>query len=342
MKKAPQESSESKKPIINWETQKFCNQCGKPIEISRNKCNYCSADLRGIKAIGKADDIIKTIAKNALYDPDPKVRKEAVDTLGDFEETKILGLLAYILLYDTDEGVRKEAADEIGDMHHELSLEVLKQATEDKSASVRKEAIEGLKKIKERRKRKTPEIKKKKSMPATRRASPLPIKRPIKKSEVSGSETIGERLKDNMPWVFGSTLRKPKINFPRFQRRRLSMPVPSKSLGLIVIFIALFILQTGVVYLIYKDPPALGADSAGEAIFLYPSIHDSFIIEGIVASILIFCASMGYIFLYQASKYVYNRKMALRIIVFGVILIIIAFVALQYMILCKVDPSKCA
>jgi len=337
MKKAPQESPESKKPIIDWQTQKFCTKCGRPIEISRNKCNYCSADLRGIKAIGKADDIIKTIAKNALYDPDVKVRKEAVDTLGDFEETKILGLLAYILLYDTDEEVRKEAADEIGDMHHELSLEVLKQATEDPSASVRKEAIEGLKKIKERRKRKAPAITKKKPLPTTRRAPTLPLKKPMKKTGISGSVTIGEQI--NMPWVFGSALRKPKINFPKIERRRFSMPVPSKSIGLILIFIALFVLQTGVVYLIYKDPPALGADSAGEAIFLYPSIHDSFIIEGIVASILIFCASMGYIFLYQASKFVYNRKMALRIIVFGVILIFIAFVALQYMILCKVNPG---
>ena len=341
MKKAPQSSPESKKPIIDWETQKFCSKCGKPIEISRNKCNHCLADLRGIKAIGKTDDIIKSIAKSALYDPTPKIRKEAVDTLGDFEETKVLGLLAYILLNDPDGEVRKEAADEIGDMHHELSLEVLQQALEDDYDRVRLEAIEGLKKIKERRKRKAPEIKKKNPIPAIRRTATLPTKRPMKKTEISGSETIGERLKENIPWVFGSALRKPKINFPKVERRRFSMPVPSKSVGLIVIFIALFVLQTGVVYLIVKDPPALGADGSGDAIFLYPSIHDSFIIEGIVASILIFCASMGYIFLYQASKYVYNRKMALRIIVFGVILIFIAFVALQYMILCKVTPSAC-
>jgi hypothetical protein len=101
------------------------------------------------------------------------------------------------------------------------------------------------------------------------------------------------------------------------------------------IYAILFILQTGVVYLIYNEPPALGADSSGNAIFIYPSIHESFIIEGIVASVLIFLCSLGYILLYHASKYVYNRKMALRILVLGIILILTTFVALQVMISTK-------
>ena len=116
--------------------------------------------------------------------------------------------------------------------------------------------------------------------------------------------------------------------------------MPAKTLGIIGIYIILFILQTGIVYLIYKEPPAMGAKANGEAIFLYPSIHDSFIIEGIVASILIFIASIGYLLLYQASKYLYNRKMALRIMVFGIIMILATFVALQYMIGVKTGNIK--
>ncbi|GAH93158.1 unnamed protein product, partial [marine sediment metagenome] len=44
---------------------------------------------------------------------------------------------------------RKEAADELGDLHHPHSLDVLAKALKDRSSIVRKEAIEGLKKIKQ-------------------------------------------------------------------------------------------------------------------------------------------------------------------------------------------------
>jgi HEAT repeat protein len=72
-----------------------------------------------------------------------------VDTLGELGDNEILGVLAYILLNDAHELVRKEAADELGDLHHPHSLDVLAKALKDRSPSVRKEAIEGLKKIKQ-------------------------------------------------------------------------------------------------------------------------------------------------------------------------------------------------
>ncbi|MGV9171816.1 MAG: hypothetical protein ACOC44_10900 [Promethearchaeia archaeon] len=153
-----------------------------------------------------------------------------------------------------------------------------------------------------------------------------------KKDYSVGSETIGEKLKGKTPWVFGNVLRKPKIKFPKLKTRRISIPMPSKTLAIIVIYIVLFILQMGVVYLVYKDVPALGAKKDGSALFLYPSVHDAFIIESIVASILLFLNSTGYILLYQASKHLYDRKIALRILIIGFLFIIVTFVLLQYMI----------
>lgn len=162
------------------------------------------------------------------------------------------------------------------------------------------------------------------------------------KRDISGSETIAEKIKKRTPWIFGKRLRRPKIVFPRLRRRGITVPTPSKTLGIFVIYILLFILQTGIVYLIYREPPALGADSKGDPIFLYPSVHDSFIVEGIVASILIFISSTGFILLYQASKHSFNRTMALRIMVIGIIMIFVTFLALQYMIAVKLgnDPFK--
>ena len=160
-------------------------------------------------------------------------------------------------------------------------------------------------------------------------------KRTTKKEEIIGSETILEKIKDKTPWVFGKSLRKPKIQFPKSKRRRISLPMPSKAIGLIVILIILFILQTGIVYLLIKEPPALGSNSAGEPVFIYNNVHESFIMEGIVASILIILCSLGFIFIYEASKYVYNKKMAVWILGFGLIMIIITFILLQYMLSLK-------
>lgn len=156
-----------------------------------------------------------------------------------------------------------------------------------------------------------------------------------KKEEIIGSETVFEKIKSRTPWIFGNSLRKPKINYPGLKLPRISFPMPSRSLSLITILLILFVLQTGVVYFLVRDPPALGSNSAGDPIFIYNSINESFIIEGIVASILILFCSIGFIALFQASKYVYNKKMAVSILVIGLMMIITSFILLQYMLSVK-------
>ena len=136
--------------FIDFNTQRVCPSCGKAIKISHNFCKFCGVDLSAIDAIGSSDEISKQLAITAVTDPDPEVRREAVDTLGDFGEKKVLGVLSYVLLNDPNEEVRKEAADELGDLHHPYSMDVLAKALKDESPSVRKEAIEGLKKIKKK------------------------------------------------------------------------------------------------------------------------------------------------------------------------------------------------
>jgi hypothetical protein len=140
----------SSRVFIDFNTQRVCPACGKAIKISHNFCKYCGVDLSAIAPIGTSDEISKALAITAVTDPDPEVRKEAIDTLGGFEEKMILGVLTYVLLNDPNEQVRKEAADELGDLHHPYSMEVLTKALKDESPLVRKEAIEGLKKIKKK------------------------------------------------------------------------------------------------------------------------------------------------------------------------------------------------
>ena len=153
--------------------------------------------------------------------------------------------------------------------------------------------------------------------------------------EIIGSETVFEKLRGKTPWIFGKKIRKPKVVYPKVKLPRMDMPLPARSLIIIIVYIVLFLLQTGIVYILYRTPMAIGANQEGDPLILYPDIQDAFIIESVVASIFIFLCSLGFVMLYQASKYVYNKKIAIRILVIGIILIISTFFALQAMISIK-------
>ena len=157
------------------------------------------------------------------------------------------------------------------------------------------------------------------------------------KDEVLGSETVFEKIRGKTPWVFGNTFRKPKILFPKLKITRMGIPLPGKSLAVIGVYIILFLLQTGIVYLVFREVPAMGSNSDGSPMFLYPNINEAFIIESIVASIFIFMCSIGFILLYQASKFVYNKSVAVRYLAVGILLILASFITLQAMITIKLS-----
>ncbi|MFX1274777.1 MAG: hypothetical protein ACFFBP_10905 [Promethearchaeota archaeon] len=169
-----------------------------------------------------------------------------------------------------------------------------------------------------------------------------PTQKNTAKEDIIGSETIFETLKRKTPWFLGNNIRKPKIKFPRIKRRRLVnrlVGMSTRSIVLLAIFIILFALQTGMVYLIYREVPAIGQGGGDTALFLYPSPQEAFINESIVASILMIFNSVGYLFLYQASKHLYNRKIAIRYILIGILIILGSFVALQAMIRLKMGEE---
>ncbi|MFW9882369.1 MAG: hypothetical protein ACFFG0_55615 [Candidatus Thorarchaeota archaeon] len=158
--------------------------------------------------------------------------------------------------------------------------------------------------------------------------------------EIIGSETVLEKIRRKIPWIFGNWIRKPKIRFPKFRIKRLSIPTSSSSLILIIILVILFILQTGIIYLIIRKPPAVGVDSNGNPIFIWlEDINEAFIIESIVSSILILLFSSGFVLLYHASKYMYNKIFAYRIIIIALVLIFVIFFLLQKILDLK-TPKK--
>ena len=109
VRNSPQSHNNPGNPeFIDFNTQRVCPSCGGIIKISHNFCKYCGVDLSRIEAIGTTDEISKQLAITAVSDPNAEVRKEAVDTLGNFGDTKVLGVLTYVMLHDTDPEVRRE------------------------------------------------------------------------------------------------------------------------------------------------------------------------------------------------------------------------------------------
>ncbi|MBY8990832.1 MAG: hypothetical protein KGD58_08770 [Candidatus Lokiarchaeota archaeon] len=158
----------------------------------------------------------------------------------------------------------------------------------------------------------------------------------IKKKNIIGSETTLEKIKRSTPWIFGKKLRKPKIMFPKIRNRKISFPQPSRSLIILAIYVILFLLQTGIVYLIVRDPPSIGVDDWGNPVFVWErSIHEAYINESIVASILMILFSSGFVLVYRASRYVYNKKIAVYYLFFGTLMILITFALLQFMLYVK-------
>jgi hypothetical protein len=96
----------------------------------------------------------------------------------------------------------------------------------------------------------------------------------------------------------------------------------------------------GVIYILYRDAIAVGANNEGEPIFVYPRLQYQFIVEGIIASIVIFIGSFGFIIIYQSSKYVYDRSTVLKVLAIGIILTLIGFVVLQIMLAIKTQAFR--
>ncbi|TFG19776.1 MAG: hypothetical protein EU530_05200 [Promethearchaeota archaeon] len=151
------------------------------------------------------------------------------------------------------------------------------------------------------------------------------------------SEVFINKIRNKMPWVLNS-IRIPYIDFPDFKGRNLDIPTPSRNVLLGLIYIFLFWLMMGGVYLMIPDssgntPLALGANPQGEPIWIYPRITDAFVIESIVAGAVIFIGAIGFIILYQSTKHIYNTRYARLLIAVGFILATVTFIILQYIII---------
>ncbi len=152
------------------------------------------------------------------------------------------------------------------------------------------------------------------------------------------SESFQEKIVTRIPWVLGPKIRAPRVKYPVYREGAMSLPSPGRSMTLILLFIVLFWLVMGGIYIQIRDPIPMGSTGTGEsatAVWLYPSTHEAFIIESIVAAALIYLAGAGFHILYTVTKHAFNYAYAVKLLVIGFLFVGIGFGLLQYMIAVK-------
>ena len=154
------------------------------------------------------------------------------------------------------------------------------------------------------------------------------------------SEKLQTKFGEKIPWVMGERIRIPRVKFPEAREGGLSLPTPGKSLILVLIYVFLFYLVLGGIYIGIRETVTVGGDAQGNAVFLYPTTNEAFIIESLVAGFLIYIAGLGFLLLYNATKHSFNYEYAIKIYIIGGLLVIAGFSMLQYMIGVKTGVIK--
>jgi hypothetical protein len=110
---------------------------------------------------------------------------------------------------------------------------------------------------------------------------------------------------------------------------RISTAKPSTlAVSMIAIGISVFLFGGGLYDLIIRPLPSYYSSASG-FLFLYPRLSDQFITDSLIAMILYSLGTVGVIFTYQSTKYVYKPRQAYMMFLVGIVLLLMAYVFLE-------------
>ena len=136
-----------------------------------------------------------------------------------------------------------------------------------------------------------------------------------------------------LPWIV------PGIRRPNFRFYKLTFTIPREVPGrlfFIFIFLAIFYVYIGGVYDLVEKPLTIGSDANQNPLLIYPGGTDrQFLLEGVVAGILMFIGFGGLYLLDSAAKDPHDTQRAINFIVIGAFITFLALVILNRMIAIK-------
>ncbi len=144
--------------------------------------------------------------------------------------------------------------------------------------------------------------------------------------------------KFRLPWIPG--LKRPNFVFYRI---RFAIPTSvSPNLIYFLLFLSIFYIYIGGVYdIISENVIAFSSDKSGNPVLFYPGQDRQYIIEGIVAGLVMFMGALGLYFMHIATNEPHNTTRAMFYQSAGIFLVFMAFIILQLMFKCKVKPDSC-
>lgn len=133
-----------------------------------------------------------------------------------------------------------------------------------------------------------------------------------------------------LPWIF------PGIRQPNFYLPKIEPTIPTSISPRVIytlVYVSVFYIFIGGVYDLIQSPIAIGADSAGNPVLVYTNaLERQFLIEGIVAGLLMFLGALGLFLLKEAPSNPHDTDRANMLVALGMASIFIAWLALENMI----------
>lgn len=121
--------------------------------------------------------------------------------------------------------------------------------------------------------------------------------------------------------------------FMRKAYRKILITKPSPLfIASIAIALAIFLLGGGV-YDILEKPLALLPGLRGRYIFYIPyRLHEQTLNQSLIAMLLYTLGVMGFLLMYQSTKYAYKPRQASTFLLMGAVLVVLAFFCCEYII----------
>jgi len=151
--------------------------------------------------------------------------------------------------------------------------------------------------------------------------------------------------KKRLKWAPG--LKKPKFAFSTpYMGRKL--PVPGNMMLFVLTMILVVFVLSGGLYDLVKDASPLGEYNGQPQLIYGPplvsgaSLHDQFVIEGVVGAMFIVMGGAGFILIHYATRQIYKPDTAKIYIAIGFLMIMVATVTMSVFInvkLGKLDVS---
>ncbi len=127
------------------------------------------------------------------------------------------------------------------------------------------------------------------------------------------------------------------FSLSRWYRRMSTIKPSSVVIAAIIIAFAIFILAGGLFTIINHPSPAYYSGS--RFYFLFPSLSGQFVSDTVISATLYALGFAGLLAIYQSTKNAYNPRQAYILLIVGISLLLVAYVALESAIYAKMNTS---